>query len=299
MADIGTIMPERQALVRSLAEEQAMAVQKAGLDAEEFGKAVVEAVAANASIVLAERTSFANAIRKCLRDGLLPDNEEAALVVFRDKKEGVSKAKYVPMKIGLQRMFVRETGAEMSAGCVYTGDTIKVVKRVNGDDVLEIEQDPFATDRKFVGAWCYVKLPKRHGEAFTMNALEVAQVRATSAAQQYGPWKSWPDQMAQKSVIKRAINQLRYLIPKDGRLAAQLEEDDADGLVIDNPVESVLTTEKIQMENLTATRIPSPAPEPEDDDEGEDAPEAPATEDVEPPLSNDAIVEPGDIKLVF
>ena len=133
MADIAKIMPERQALVRRLAEEQAVAIQKAGFDSEEFGAAVVEAVAANSAIVLADKVSFANAIRKCLRDGLLPDNEEAALVVFRDRKTGKSNATYIPMKTGLQRMFVRETGAELKSGGVYEGDKVKLIKNSSGD----------------------------------------------------------------------------------------------------------------------------------------------------------------------
>ena len=142
MADIARIMPERQALVRRLAEEQSVAIQKAGFDSEDFGKAVVEAVAANSSIVLADKTSFALAIRKCLRDGLLPDNEEAALVVFRDKRTGKSNATYIPMKTGLQRMFVRETGAELKSGGVYEGDQVKVIKNSSGDDEFEVVQDP-------------------------------------------------------------------------------------------------------------------------------------------------------------
>ena len=285
MADIARVMPERQALVRRLAEEQSVAIQKAGFDSEDFGKAVVEAVAANSSIVLADKTSFAHAIRKCLRDGLLPDNEEAALVVFRDKRTGKSNATYIPMKTGLQRMFVRETGAELKSGGVYEGDKVRVVKNSSGDDQFEVEQDPFAPSRKMVGVWCYVKLPNRNGEIYTMNAEEIGKVKAASRSER-GPWKTWPEQMAEKAVIKRAINQLRYLIPKTGRLVAQLDEGDELGnVVIDNPVvEDVPEIEDMELSDDVGESDPEPEPE---------------TEDVELPKRDDGIVDENDISLVF
>lgn len=290
MADIGKIMPERQALVRRLAEEQAVAIQKAGFDSEEFGAAVVEAVAANSAIVLADKVSFANAIRKCLRDGLLPDNEEAALVVFRDKRTGKSNATYIPMKTGLQRMFVRETGAVLKSGGVYEGDQVKVVKNSSGDDEFSVVQDPFAPRRKMIGVWCYVKLPNRNGEIYTMNADEIGKVKAASRSER-GPWKTWPEQMAEKAVIKRAINQLRYLIPKRGRLAAQLDEgEQVGGVVIDNPV-----SEEVPEIEDTGLIGEIDVPEPE---ETPNAPE-PEIEDVELPERDDGIVDENDISLLF
>lgn len=64
--------------------------------------------------------------------------------------------------------------------------------------------DPFSTDRgKVKGAYCIAKLPDDSVLVETMSLAEIHKIQNTSKAQS-GPWRTWWEEMAKKSVIKRA-----------------------------------------------------------------------------------------------
>ncbi len=64
--------------------------------------------------------------------------------------------------------------------------------------------DPFKEDRgPMVGVYCVAKLVTGGYLTEVMTIKQIDQVRATSVAKK-GPWVSWYDEMAKKTVIKRA-----------------------------------------------------------------------------------------------
>src|SRR5699024_2773328 len=64
--------------------------------------------------------------------------------------------------------------------------------------------DPFSEDRgKLVGGYVIAKMPDDEVMIETMSAHENDKVRATSSAKN-GPWKTWFEEMAKKTLIKRA-----------------------------------------------------------------------------------------------
>lgn len=66
------------------------------------------------------------------------------------------------------------------------------------------QADVFAEDRgEFVGVYCIAKTPQGDILVEAMPASEVYKIRDTSRAKK-GPWVTWFEEMARKSVIKRA-----------------------------------------------------------------------------------------------
>lgn len=64
--------------------------------------------------------------------------------------------------------------------------------------------DPFSTDRGAIkGGYCIAKLPDDSVMIEVMSIAEIQKVQATSKAQS-GPWKTWFEEMAKKTIIKRA-----------------------------------------------------------------------------------------------
>lgn len=211
---------KRSDWIRNISREQATSIAMAGVDRERFSEAVVEAFMSNPKLFSVDETSFCHAIRKCCQDGLIPDGVEAAL---QPGKGG--QVTYMPMYIGLQRLIHRDLKAKIKSGVIYEKDKVKLEKRTDGPDVFEMSSDPFGDKGNLVGAWCYVEVPGRDGEVTLMNRMEIEQVRAKSrAAYEAAPWNQWYAQMAEKSVIKRAMKRVRYLIPRDSRLANAMAE---------------------------------------------------------------------------
>lgn len=88
---------------------------------------------------------------------------------------------------------------------VYENDTFKWTGPV-GAPVHEA--DPFSNDRgQLIGGYCLAKLPSGEYMTETMKVEEINKVRDTSKASKDGPWVNWYDEMAKKTILKRAFKQ--------------------------------------------------------------------------------------------
>ena len=254
---------KRSAMIRSISREQSTSIAMAGVDRERFGEAVVEAFRANPGLYSVDEVAFCNAIRKCCQDGLVPDGVEAALV---PQKGG--KCMYLPMKVGLQRMIHRDLKASIKSGVVYANDTVRLEKHSNAPDVFEVHSTPFADRGELVGAWCYVDIPGQHGDVVLMDRQEIEQVRSVSrTTYEDRPWNKWFPQMAEKTVIKRAMNRLRYLIPRNSRVEAALNDGFAEDAAINAdtdevPVTRVDVPEAVVVEEPEVVEVGPAQPEP-------------------------------------
>lgn len=68
------------------------------------------------------------------------------------------------------------------------------------------EADPFGERGEIIGGYCIAKLPDGEILTETMPVEEINKIRDTSKAFQKGggPWKQWYDEMAKKTILKRA-----------------------------------------------------------------------------------------------
>ena len=155
----------------------------------------------------------------CLRaanDGLMPDGREGTFVVYRDKKAGRKVAQWMPMFFGLLKK-VRNTGelVSISANVVYERDQFDYEL----GDQERITHKPAVGERgKPVAAYAIAHLKGGGIEREVMTWHDILRIRQLGAAN--GPWSSWPDEMARKTVIRRLYKRLPSSTEMDKYLAA-------------------------------------------------------------------------------
>jgi len=71
----------------------------------------------------------------------------------------------------------------------------------------EHEADPFSERGNVKGGYCIAKLPSGEYMTEVMSVDEINKVRDTSKASKNGPWVNWYDEMAKKTILKRAFKQ--------------------------------------------------------------------------------------------
>lgn len=113
--------------------------------------------------------------------------------------------------------------ASIRARAVYDGDKFRVAYGLSEEleHVPALEADHDIGTLRFV--YCVIEL-KDGGHVFeVMSKADVDRIRASSRAGNSGPWVTWYEQMALKSVIKRTLK----LVPKSAELAKTLETEAA------------------------------------------------------------------------
>lgn len=141
------------------------------------------------------------AVMDCAKDGLVPDNKEAALTVFK------GKAVYMPMVRGITKM-VRQSGElkSLTANVIVTGDEFKSWTDENGPHFMH-NPDLLNESTEIIGAYA-VAVTKDGGSYFeVLKKADIEKIK-NSAPAQNGPWKTWPEEMAKKSAIRRLSKRL-------------------------------------------------------------------------------------------
>lgn len=211
-------------------------VLPAHVSSDKFMRIVLTAISQNPKLYKADRRSLLTSCIKCAQDGLLPDGREAALVIYRskdkalDSKSGreveryIDKVQYLPMVAGVLKK-VRNSGELLSiaANVVYEHDQFRYWIDDLGEHVMH-EPNVLAEDRgKFRAVYAVAKT--KDGGVYTeiMSRGQVEQVRSVSRAKDDGPWASWYDEMARKTVIRRLAKRL----PMSTDLERVIRRDDA------------------------------------------------------------------------
>ena len=205
----------------------AMALASHGVDQEQFGLVIREALLNNPQIITADERSIAQAVRRCCRDLIIPDGDRGAIVLFGNE------AAAIPMVAGLEQMVIEEVDAEIRSGVVYEGDNVRVIEGINPD--IQIITDGMAVFKQrkgesVIGAWCWLKFPWEDTARLVLYSLDDINRSMMASRAKNGPWKTWKDRMARKACVKSAIWQHRAMIRSHGkgsRLLRIIEEDTA------------------------------------------------------------------------
>lgn len=209
-----------------------------GIDVERFVRTVITSVQMNEDLLYADRRSLFAACMKAAQDGLLPDGREAVLNIYSTKQklangaeEWVPTVQYLPMVRGILKT-VRNSGqvAHVDAAAVYAKDAFSFKR---GDDP-KIEHEPYigADDPgQVVAAYMIVKLDNGEVHREVMPRRDIEKTRAASKAgnSANGPWSKWYDQMAIKTVIKRAAK----LLPTSSEALDRVIQHDNDAMGFD------------------------------------------------------------------
>jgi len=179
-----------------------------------------------------DRKSLFMACQRAATDGLVIDDRESALVMF-NKKAGniwIKVVQYMPMVAGILKK-ARNSGeiGSINAYAVYTNDFFeyelglepKIIHRPNIDDPGE-----------FRLAYAVAKLKDSSVQLQVMSKAKIEQVRKVSKSgsddqgNPKGIWKTWYDEMAIKTVLRRLCKFLPSSADLDSVLAASDKQFD-------------------------------------------------------------------------
>ena len=224
---LGKMTEKGQAIVY----QQSELLMQYGIRPQAFANALHNAIIATPALAECFPDQVYRALRHSIRDGITPDGREGVLVPVGMKDAegkwlpGKPGCAYFPMREGLARAFCSATGAKLKFGAVRENDEYRLELGLKPD----ISHTPkLGQDRGDVlFTYCYHKLPNGDEDMSIMDLEEIEQAKKASRASS-GPWVTWFERMAIKSVIKRHVNANRHLIPKDqsGRFESLIDGDE-------------------------------------------------------------------------
>lgn len=227
---------------------------------EKFQRTVMTACFANPDLLQSDLQSLFLAAMKAATDGLLPDNREAAFVIFNSKVKingedrWVKKAQYMPMWNGLLKK-IRQSKelSSIVAHVVYEADyKLGKFEYVLGDEERLIHEPYFGTEPRgaIIAAYCIAKLTNGEVIREVMTIQDIEKIRRTSKSgsdkegNPIGIWKEWPEEMARKTVFRR----LSKWLPQSAELIERIVASDASLSELENvaPTEYMDSNPKAQ-----------------------------------------------------
>lgn len=253
----GTAMQARELKAHEKVERQLVTrksefqkVLPAHISFEKFQRTVMTACFSNPDLFQCDLGSLLLSAIKCATDGLLPDNREAAFVIFNSKVAGpegkdvwIKKAQYLPMWAGiLKKIRIAGEVDSVRTHIVYEADWKKgKFEYVLGDEERIIHEPYLGPDPKgpIIAAYCIAKLKSGEIIREVMTFDEIEKVRRTSKSGSIqdsdlkynkgavlgdakGIWKDWYPEMARKTVFRRAAKWL----PQSADLIDRIFEND-------------------------------------------------------------------------
>lgn len=235
---------------QTLAAPQALAQFKlalpAHITAEKFQRVALTALMQNAQIADCTKDSVLNSLMKCAQDGLLPDGREAALVKYNSKNGAT--AQYMPMVYGIiKRMKNSGEVSDVNAHLIYSGD--KFEYQIT-DGVSKINHTPamFTNRGQLVGVYAVIRFKDGENHVEVMTKEEVDKIRERSRSKDSGPWVTDYEEMAKKTVIRRAAKRvptssdIERLLDQDLRVSMGVEDEEQEATpsLIDSINEAIM-----------------------------------------------------------
>ena len=219
----------RKFVTEDLVPKQSTTLAVYGIDPKKFASAVCECFLRFPQIVNCEKKSLAHALRISCLYGLQPDGRLAAVVPFQNKS-GDLIATFLPMKDGLQKMIMRAfPNAHIESGLINACDDYEWS---GGDDAsFKVKKIIPRTkeDKDVIAAWCRVELEDGRVYLEVMDQMDLENARSASKARKPdAPWQKWYGSMCEKSVIKKMMNRLIYMIDSDEIRTVYTETLEAD-----------------------------------------------------------------------
>ncbi len=165
--------------------------------------------------------SIIKALVKCATDNLLPDGREATITVRNCKqKDGTYKkeAVYTPMYRGLlKQIYATGEVVKISCNCVFENDFFEIEL---GDEERIVHKPTLGDRGNFKCVYSIIKMKNGEINHCWMTPQEIDKVKDIATTQTI--WTSWYNEMAQKTVLRRAVK----IIPTiERKIEAFLERD--------------------------------------------------------------------------
>ncbi|HBC0585284.1 TPA: recombinase RecT [Enterobacter cloacae] len=212
---------------------------------DRFTHAASVAIANSEDLKVADRQTVINALVSCAKDGLIPDNREAAIVVFSKKAANGSwfkVAQYMPMIDGVLKR-ARQSGeiSIIATRVVYENDKFRAWLDDNGEHIL---YEPTLGERgAMLGALAYAKMKTGEFQFEWMNLDDINKVRSASKNSDKGPWVDWYESMSRKSVMHRLCRRL----PNNSEIMEMLERGTEMVWQKEKDITPVTTAERVEI----------------------------------------------------
>ena len=191
---------------------QFAALLPADVSPEKFREVALAAIRRMPALLNCDRQSLFNAVLAAAQDGLMPDGREGAIVPRK------GKAVWQPMIQGIYKR-VKTSGsvASISANVVYADEVFDVLLGDEDRIVHRRDMSKVANGNE-VAVYAIAVLKDGTKEREVMTWEQIMAVRQSSATPNDGPWVSWPDEMARKTVVRRLAKRLPVLDQADEAL---------------------------------------------------------------------------------
>ncbi len=128
---------------------------------------------------------------------------QAYLVPYKNNKTGQMEAKLIVGYQGYISLASRSgTVAVVDVDCVREGDEYELLR---GTETRLIHKPKMTGDiGDPIFYYCVAEMQNGAKSLTTMRLDEIEKVKKSSRARDSGPWKTWPEEMSKKTVIRRA-----------------------------------------------------------------------------------------------
>lgn len=207
--------------------------------------------------------------------------QKGYLVPFKNSKKGIMEAKFMPSYRGLIDLMRRSPEVNnIYAHEVKEKDKITVSQGTNKQIKHEFPANPFSDRGKTIGYYSVVEYADGTKDFETMDLAQIEEVRETSKSKNSGPWVTWYDEMAKKTVVKRLSKRVPMSI--EAALAVKADHQIATGDFKDD----VIDIEGIELPNQEVQEYAKPQPK------------AQPTAPTNPPVQNNAQQPQKDTRLI-
>lgn len=209
------------------------------IPSERFTRIAVSAINGNPALLdpAVDKRALYAACMKAAQDGLVIDGREAALVMFGKVPQ------YMPMVAGVLKK-MRNSGdiAGITYGIVYQNEYDQgKFEYIKGDEeTLRHSPILFGDKGAMIGVYAVVTTKDGFKIREFMDMAQINKVRNVSRSKDNGPWKTWFEEMA----VKTALRKVAKISPTSTDLDEFLK---ADSEIVDEP--------------LVIEHTPAPSPE--------------------------------------
>ena len=189
------------------------------LSADRFLRVAANALTRTPELLNCDEASFYKCLLELSQWGLEPDGRRAHLIPFRNNRRGVTECQLILDYKGLVELALRSG----------------LISKIHADVVCE--NDEFEYDRgevvrhridfrkprgEMYAAYCIIRFRDGAEKSEVMTKEEIDAVRARSMAGRNGPWVTDYNEMAKKTVFRRASKWL----PLSAEIRDAIEADD-------------------------------------------------------------------------
>lgn len=218
------------------------------LSPERMTRVAITATMRVPKLAKCDQTSFFNAMLTLSQLGLEPDGRNAHLIPFENRKANIVECQLIIDYKGFVQL-IMQTGlvSRIHADVVRENDEFEYDR-----GILKSHKPNFRKDRgKVFAVYCIIAMKDGTEKCEVMSRDDVEAIRKRSRSGTNGPWVTDWDEMAKKTVFRRAS---KWVPISSEKMQMALEADDSD--VVDGRVTKSTTISKHDVMQLIGSADP-------------------------------------------